>query len=73
MGLKIPDNCRLKVKGEVKSWEQGKVTGFIDAFEHEAWNNSTETRIILLFDILKPAFAKQKSKIFFFLDLTLLA
>jgi aspartyl/asparaginyl beta-hydroxylase (cupin superfamily) len=66
LGLKIPaaaPTCALKVKGEINSWQEGKIIGFIDAYPHEAWNSSEETRIILLFDILKPEFIKHKSKI----------
>jgi ornithine lipid ester-linked acyl 2-hydroxylase len=66
MGLKIPASsptCTLKVKGEERGWENGKVLSFIDAFQHEAWNSSNEIRIILLFDILKPEFLKEQNRI----------
>lgn len=63
LGLKVPADapaCALKVKEETKGWEEGKVFGFTDAFTHDAWNLTDETRIILLFDIIKPEFIKQK-------------
>lgn len=66
LGLQIPKNhesCSIKVLNEEKHWEQGKVLAFEDAFKHEAWNNTDEIRIILLFDVLKPEFADQKNKI----------
>lgn len=66
LGLKIPAPlpvCGLKVKTVERSWQAGKVIAFNDAFEHEAWNLSNETRLILLFDIMKPQFIKQKSMI----------
>jgi len=66
LGLKIPATapvCALKVKGEVKEWQAGKVVGFNDAFTHEAWNLTNETRIILLFDIMKPQYIKQKNRV----------
>jgi ornithine lipid ester-linked acyl 2-hydroxylase len=66
LGLKIPatePDCAIKVKAEVKGWQTGKVLGFNDAFTHEAWNLTDETRLILLFDILKPQFIKQKLKV----------
>ncbi len=66
LGLKIPAEapvCAIKVKDEMKGWQAGKVIAFIDAYTHEAWNLTDETRIILLFDIMKPEFIKQKSKI----------
>ncbi|MBS1647963.1 MAG: aspartyl/asparaginyl beta-hydroxylase domain-containing protein [Bacteroidetes bacterium] len=60
LGLKIPPDCGLRVNEETTTWQEGKVLGFIDAFEHEAWNNSGETRIIILFDILKPEYLRKK-------------
>lgn len=66
LGLQIPNDsksCAIKVLNEEKKWEQGKVIAFEDAFKHEAWNNTNEIRVILLFDVLKPEFADQKNKI----------
>lgn len=66
LGLVIPvenETCAIKVNGEVKNWQQGKVFGFIDAYNHEAWNKTEEQRIIMLFDILLPEFKSQKNKI----------
>jgi aspartyl/asparaginyl beta-hydroxylase (cupin superfamily) len=66
LGLKVPvaaPDCALKVKEEIRGWENGKVLAFNDAYQHEAWNLSNENRIVLLFDILKPGFAKKRSKI----------
>jgi len=66
LGLKIPNKesvCALKVKDKIKEWKEGKVIAFTDAFTHEAWNLTNETRIILLFDIMKPEFLNQKNKI----------
>lgn len=66
LGLIIPEEnetCALKVNGEIKNWQQGKVIGFTDAYEHEAWNKTDKQRIIMLFDILKPEYASQKNRI----------
>ncbi|MBN8696182.1 MAG: aspartyl/asparaginyl beta-hydroxylase domain-containing protein [Bacteroidetes bacterium] len=66
LGLQIPSSlpaCGLKVKNIEKSWEPGKVIGFIDAYTHEAWNLTDQRRTILLFDILKPEFIHQKNKV----------
>lgn len=66
LGLQIPKDykaCAIKVLDEERHWTEGKVIGFEDAFKHEAWNNSQDIRIILLFDVLKPEFAEQKNKI----------
>ncbi len=66
LGLKIPQNymqCALQVNAIQRYWKSGKILCFIDAFEHEAFNNTNEQRIILLFDILKPQYVNQKNKI----------
>lgn len=66
LGLIIPkeDNtCAIKVNGEIKNWVQGKVIGFTDAYDHEAWNRTEQQRIIMLFDIFKPEYIAQKNKI----------
>jgi len=52
LGLVIPPGCVLKVNGEERGWEEGKVIVFDDTFRHEAWNPSDKTRIVLMFDIL---------------------
>jgi len=66
LGLVIPkedETCAIKVNGEIKNWNQGKVIGFTDAYDHEAWNKTEQQRIIMLFDILKPEHVAQKYKI----------
>jgi hypothetical protein len=52
--LIVPDGCWLRVGNETRSWEQGKLMIFDDSIEHEAKNESSETRIVLLFDIWRP-------------------
>lgn len=66
LGLSIPyenNSCAIKVNNEVKHWQQGKILGFTDAYDHEAWNKTDKKRIILLFDILKPEYLSKKNKI----------
>lgn len=52
--LIVPHGCWLRVGNETRRWEEGKLLIFDDSFEHEARNESTETRIVLLFDIWRP-------------------
>jgi aspartate beta-hydroxylase len=49
--LIIPENCALRVGGEVHHWTQGHCVVFDDTFEHEAWNGSDRTRVVLIFDL----------------------
>ena len=52
--LIVPDGCRLRVGNHVRSVEAGRTMIFDDSIQHEAWNDSDETRVILLFEIWRP-------------------
>ena len=52
--LVVPDDCRLRVADHIHAWRPGRCFTFDDTFEHEAWNRSGETRVILLFDVWNP-------------------
>lgn len=51
LGLKIPQNCGLKVAGKTKQWKEGSMLIFDDTSEHSAFNKSNEDRVVLLVDI----------------------
>ncbi|MBK8177125.1 MAG: aspartyl/asparaginyl beta-hydroxylase domain-containing protein [Rhodospirillales bacterium] len=48
------DALTLRVGDRVCHWQEGKVLIFDDYFEHEVWNGSTGTRVVLFVDFLKP-------------------
>ncbi len=52
--LIVPAGCRLRVGNDTRAVVTGKVMIFDDSIEHEAWNDSDETRVILLFEIWRP-------------------
>ncbi|GAO40806.1 hypothetical protein SCH01S_51_01390 [Sphingomonas changbaiensis NBRC 104936] len=52
--LIVPDGCRFRVGNEVRQWEEGKLLIFDDSIEHEAWNDGTSRRVVLLFEIWRP-------------------
>ncbi|HEY2341038.1 MAG TPA: aspartyl/asparaginyl beta-hydroxylase domain-containing protein, partial [Steroidobacteraceae bacterium] len=52
--LVVPEGCRFRVGADVRAWEKGKAWVFDDTIEHEAWNDSDQVRIILIFDIWNP-------------------
>jgi len=65
-GLEIPDTLPktgFKVGGEERSWEKGELLIFCDAVKHEAWNHADKDRYILLFDVVRPEFKTQKTKL----------
>lgn len=47
-------DCALNVGGELHRWQKGKIVVFDDSYEHEAWNRSDQTRVVLIFDLWNP-------------------
>lgn len=52
--LVVPENCALSVGGELHAWQEGRCVTFDDTFEHEAWNRSDRTRVVMLLDVWNP-------------------
>ncbi|WP_281821625.1 aspartyl/asparaginyl beta-hydroxylase domain-containing protein [Sphingobium sp. BS19] len=52
--LIIPNNCSFRVGGETRQWVTGKAFAFDDTIEHEAWNQSDQARLILIFEVWNP-------------------
>jgi aspartate beta-hydroxylase len=53
--LVVPDgDLALHVSGELMRWQEGRCFTFDDTFEHEAWNRSEETRVVVLLDVWNP-------------------
>jgi aspartyl/asparaginyl beta-hydroxylase (cupin superfamily) len=65
--LIVPPGCGFRVGNEVRQWEEGKLLIFDDTIEHEAWNDSSEDRIVLIFDIWRPELTDREKQ-----ELTLL-
>lgn len=53
--LIVPADCALNIvdAGE-HHWREGELMMFDDTFQHEAWNRSDQTRVILLMDCWNP-------------------
>jgi aspartyl/asparaginyl beta-hydroxylase (cupin superfamily) len=49
--LVVPPACGFRVGAERREWREGHAWVFDDTFEHEAWNDSDEPRIVLIFDV----------------------
>ena len=58
--LIVPDGCRLRVGNETRAVEPGKMLIFDDSIEHEAWNDSAQTRAVLLFEIWRPELSAEE-------------
>lgn len=57
LGLLVPEhdtNLGIRVGNEVRHWKEGSVLIFDDAYEHEAWNETGQPRVVLFVDFEKP-------------------
>jgi aspartate beta-hydroxylase len=52
--LVIPQGCGFRVGSQIRAWQRGKAWVFDDSIDHEAWNDSDQVRIILIFDVWNP-------------------
>ncbi|MHB8233624.1 MAG: aspartyl/asparaginyl beta-hydroxylase domain-containing protein, partial [Solirubrobacteraceae bacterium] len=57
LGLIVPEDaesCRIRVGDDIRHWQAGKSMIFDDTFNHEVWNDTDETRVVLFVDVLRP-------------------
>jgi beta-hydroxylase len=57
LGLLIPEpaeKCRIRVDTETRHWVEGKSMIFDDTYDHEAWNETDGTRVVLFVDFVRP-------------------
>ncbi len=52
--LIIPSPCHIRVQKAVHDWVPGETFLFDDSFDHEAKNESNETRVVLIFEAWRP-------------------
>lgn len=62
--LIVPEGCALRVAGEARAWQEGRVMAFDDTYEHEAWNDSDHPRAILLLDTWNPHLSESERQAF---------
>jgi aspartyl/asparaginyl beta-hydroxylase (cupin superfamily) len=60
--LIVPRGCRFRVGNEVREWEEGKLLIFDDTIEHEAWNEGSADRVVLIFDIWRPELSERERR-----------
>jgi aspartyl/asparaginyl beta-hydroxylase (cupin superfamily) len=58
--LILPGSCGLRVGNETREWRENELLIFDDSFEHEAWNRSDKTRVVLLFEIWRPEISEEE-------------
>jgi ornithine lipid ester-linked acyl 2-hydroxylase len=57
LGLIVPRDapaCRIRVGEDVRHWVAGQSMVFDDTCNHEVWNDTDETRVVLFVDVLRP-------------------
>jgi beta-hydroxylase len=57
LGLIVPQDaeaCRIRVGDDFRHWQEGKSLIFDDTFNHEVWNDTDETRVVLFVDVMRP-------------------
>ncbi|HEX8222360.1 MAG TPA: aspartyl/asparaginyl beta-hydroxylase domain-containing protein [Allosphingosinicella sp.] len=52
--LIVPPGGWLRVGGETRHWQEGRLLVFDDSIEHEARNPADALRVVLIFDIWRP-------------------
>ena len=53
--LIVPPGCGFRVGESIREWRVGEAFVFDDTIEHEAWNDSDDLRVVLIFDLWAPA------------------
>jgi len=54
LDMQDAEACRIRVGDDIRHWEAGKSLIFDDVFNHEVWNDTDETRVILFVDVERP-------------------
>jgi ornithine lipid ester-linked acyl 2-hydroxylase len=57
LGLIVPEpreKIAIRVDKQIYHWREGELVVFDDAYEHEAWNHTDGTRVVLFVDFVKP-------------------
>lgn len=60
--LIVPPGCGFRVGNETRQWDVGKLIIFDDTIEHEAWNDSAEDRVVLIFEVWRPELTEQERR-----------
>ena len=61
--LIVPERCGFRVGNDTRAPVEGNAWVFDDTMEHEAWNESDQTRVILLFEIWRPELTEEERRL----------
>lgn len=57
LGLRVPEprhEAGIRVGDEVRHWQEGASLLFDDGYDHEAWNETDDVRVVLFADVIRP-------------------
>lgn len=57
LALRVPrdaERCRIRIGDEYHTWTEGESLIFDDTYDHEVWNATDETRVVLFCDVVRP-------------------
>jgi len=60
--LIVPPNCGFRVGATTRDWRVGEAFVFDDTIEHEAWNDSSELRVVFIIDLWQPSLNAEERK-----------
>ena len=49
-----PDKVGIRVAGHIRPWQEGRALIFDDTLEHEVWNDTAQSRVVLHLDFARP-------------------
>lgn len=58
--LIVPGQCEFRVGNDRREWVEGRAWLFDDTIEHEAWNRSDQSRVVLLFEVWRPELSDEE-------------
>jgi beta-hydroxylase len=48
------ERCQIRVADRIRRWAPGEYLIFDDTFRHEVWNETSEPRVVLFLQVLRP-------------------
>lgn len=57
LGLVVPEGperCEIRVRDQIRGWTPGEFLIFDETFNHEAWNESDQPRVVLFLQVMRP-------------------
>jgi aspartate beta-hydroxylase len=60
--LIVPEKCGIRVGPTSQEWKEGVALVLDDSYQHEVWNDSDETRVLLLVDVWHPDVKPQEKE-----------